>query len=117
MKFSLAKQSFSEDLTPIIDYFSTEYASLSEDIVKAMQHMNEMFQQDMFYMKSSINAMNEIWDEMWIIFNEYLNEMKHDMEDFNMNMIKMMDEAEKQFYFYYDQYSMQFKVNRFEFIL
>uniref|UniRef100_A0A1C9ZV19 Apolipophorin long isoform n=1 Tax=Uroteuthis edulis TaxID=55720 RepID=A0A1C9ZV19_9MOLL len=109
MKFSLAKQSFSEDLTPIIDYFSTEYASLSEDIVKAMQHMNEMFQQDMFYMKSSINAMNEIWDEMWIIFNEYLNEMKHDMEDFNMNMIKMMDEAEKQFYFYYDQYSMQFK--------
>ena len=115
MKFALAKQSFTEDLTPITDYFTTEYASLSEDIDKAMKYMNQMFEQDTFYMKSAINAMNEIWDEMWISFDEYLIEMKHNMEDFNKNINKMMDEAEKQFNFYYGQYSMQFKVNGFDF--
>ena len=101
MKYSLAKQSFSEDMTPIIDYFTTEFRSLSGDFARAMRVMNQMFQQDYFYMKSAVEAISNVWDEMWLNYNEYLVEMKQELEVFNRNMNKQMDEAKKQFDFYY----------------
>ncbi|CAE1178601.1 unnamed protein product [Acanthosepion pharaonis] len=115
MKFALAKRSFSEEMEPIRDYFATEYNSMAEDITRVMRHMNRMFEQDFLYVKTAITAINNEWHEMWLSFNRFLKGMKQMIEDFNWDMKHRMDEAKKQFDYYYGQYSMQLKnkVNEF----
>ncbi|CAE1274677.1 unnamed protein product [Acanthosepion pharaonis] len=80
-----------------------------------MRHMNRMFEQDFLYVKTAITAINNEWHEMWLSFNRFLKGMKQMIEDFNWDMKHRMDEAKKQFDYYYGQYSMQLKnkVNEF----
>lgn len=116
MKFALAKRSFSEEMAPIRDYFATEYNSMAEDITRVMRHMNRMFEQDFLYVKTAITAINNEWHEMWLSFNRFLKGMKHMIEDFNWDLKHRMEEAKKQFDYYYGQYSMQLKVSKFHLI-